>query len=83
MDLTNWIRQEGKGALTVLMRRSGLAWDTICKAAKRGHVLTRATAIKISAATDGDVSVAEALGTEQPNERLAAGAPESAGAGEV
>lgn len=66
MDLATWVKQRGKGALTELQNKSGLAYTTILSAVKRGPGRVE-TAQKISDATDGEVSLGELMkrtGTE-------------------
>lgn len=61
MDLRTWAKQDGN-SLSDVMRRSGLAWTTVCEVAKLGYAKTRETAHKISAATNGEVSLLDLWG---------------------
>ena len=57
MQLAEYVAREGRGTLSRLQRATGLAYTTVFRALKRPP--TYETALKLSAATDGVVSVEE------------------------
>lgn len=62
MDLKTYLDKRGRGAVTALFRRTGVTTPTIYEICRTGKAKTLETAEKISAGTDGEVSVAELLG---------------------
>ena len=63
MNLSEWIEQNGRGSITELHHRSRCTPKTISEAARFG-AKSRRVAERISAATDGEVTVASVLGVE-------------------
>jgi len=57
MRLSHWVERRGRGALTYLSRKTGLAYSTVYYATYGGKRLRYDTARLISEATDGAVSV--------------------------
>jgi hypothetical protein len=55
-SLAEWLRQQPKGALTALFRRSGVSWHTVNRA-KRGEKVGLKMAVLLSRATDGQVPI--------------------------
>lgn len=55
-DLARWLQRQPKGALTRLMRASGVSWHTVNRA-KRGEKVGLKIAILISRATNREVAV--------------------------
>jgi hypothetical protein len=58
MDLKTWVKTSGRGSLKYLSDKTGLSYSTIHRAF-RGHMVMYQTALRLSAATDGAVTVAE------------------------
>jgi hypothetical protein len=54
--LADWLKQQPKGALTRLFRRSGVSWHTVNRA-KRGEKVGLKMAVLLSRATDGEVPI--------------------------
>lgn len=61
MTLESWVKQRGRGAISELSRRSGLAHTTVNHALGDGDI-RKSTAIALSKATDGAASPAEVMG---------------------
>lgn len=59
MTLNDWVAEQGKGSMSLLQRKTGLAYTTVWKAARGIRTVRYATAKLLSQATDGAVSVAE------------------------
>lgn len=59
MTLAEWIAARKRGAITELMRKTGLAYTTILYARDGTKKIGLETAKKIVAATDGAVTLAE------------------------
>jgi hypothetical protein len=59
MRLKDWVEGQGRGALTRLQLRTGIAYATILALSKDKHSARYQTAVKLSAATGGAVSIAE------------------------
>jgi len=59
MRLADWLKWQGYGARAKLARDTGLTWESIQKVAKGAQTPSLANALKIQAATGGDVTVAE------------------------
>lgn len=59
MRLSDWIEQEGRGALTRLAERSGVCYPTVHAIYAGTQTPLYATAVKISAATNNAVTVDE------------------------
>lgn len=62
MKLSQWIKQQGAGAKAKLARATGLQFNTILYLVQGKHVPSPSTAIAISRATGGAVSILELLG---------------------
>lgn len=60
MTLKEWVAKQGRGALTRIQESTGLAYSTVLHAVG-GNPIEYATAKKISAATGGEVTVADLL----------------------
>lgn len=60
--LARWVEAKGKGARATLARRAGVQWQTVDAIVRGETVPTRETALRLSEATDGEVSAAEILG---------------------
>lgn len=59
MKLKKWLEREGSGALSRVSRDTGLAYTTVFDVAHGRRSARYATAKLISAATGGEVSIAE------------------------
>lgn len=74
MRLSEWVKEQGAGAITRLQVRSGCAYTTILRAVNGGGI-TKRTAQKIADATDGAVTAGEifdeACEDEEPAEDAA------------
>lgn len=64
MHLDRWVRLEGYGALSRLARQTGLAYGTIFGAYRRRTRILYESAVKISKATKGQVTVDELCGAK-------------------
>ncbi len=69
MQLSHWIKREGRGAITRICRESGVAYSTIYTAYRGQRIGRYATAKAISDATGGEVTV-EDLCTPQAVEAV-------------
>lgn len=56
MKLKEWVERRGRGAISLLQRRTGLAYTTVFYAVRNGPKRVD-TAAKLARATDGEVSV--------------------------
>jgi hypothetical protein len=61
MNFPEWIKREGKGALSRVMYDSRVSYMTVLRA-RDGHRVKIDIARKLSRATGGEVSVAELVG---------------------
>lgn len=61
MTLTEWIEKQGSGAKRALSESTGLRWATVHDIACGRSTPRPDTALKIEAATNGEVSAAELL----------------------
>lgn len=57
MQLSQWVKREGRGAITRICRESGVAYSTIYTAYRGQRIGRYATARAISDATGGEVTV--------------------------
>jgi hypothetical protein len=72
MTLADWVKKQGRGAISRLMRETGLAYTTILAARDQRWTARGDTARKISEATGGAVSIAELCGAAAaPSKRRA------------
>ena len=69
MKLKEWVERTGRGAITLLHRRSGVATTTIDDILLHGRIPRVSTARKLSEATDGVVTVPEILGLDDEPKR--------------
>lgn len=67
MTLSEYLKKNGRGAKTALREATGLRWATIHDLATGRQKARADTALKIQAATNGEVSAAELLGIEAPS----------------
>lgn len=58
MDLRTWAEKRGRGALSEIQGKTGIAYSTIHRAF-RGRPVQYSTAAAISLATGGEVTIAE------------------------
>lgn len=61
MDITEYIEKKGHGAVATLARESGLSRNTVEKA-QRGEPISKPSAVALSGATGGKVSVRNLVG---------------------
>lgn len=66
-SLSQWLSEQGKGALTRLMHDTRLAWSTVSRAARGKRVGDKA-AVRISRATNGEVSEASLMHKPEPED---------------
>lgn len=70
-SLAEWLQDQGKGSLTRLMHDSRLAWATVSRAARGKRVGVKA-AVRISRATNGEVTEATLLHEPEDEPRAVA-----------
>lgn len=66
MRLKQWVAQQGRGELTRLQHETKIAYSTLSLLASDHHVARYPTAVAISKATGGAVSIAELCELPQP-----------------
>lgn len=69
--LAEWLGEQGKGSLTRLMHDTRLAWATVSRAA-RGERVGMKAAVRISRATNGEVTEATLLHEKDDEPRAVA-----------
>jgi DNA-binding transcriptional regulator YdaS (Cro superfamily) len=62
MWLRDWVQREGIGSMRKLARLSGVSYETVRRVVHGLHAPRIENARKLSAATDGEVSVEEVYG---------------------
>jgi len=75
MRLHDWIEREGPGALSRLMRATGLAYSTVTYIARGRKCPRYETAKRISEATGGEVSIPELCDPDAGHDSMPPGAP--------
>lgn len=61
-ELRQWVAQRGRGAMTVLQKRTGLTFAAVSRLVKGKAAPSPRSAVLLEKATDGDVSAARMLG---------------------